>query len=411
MPELLDPPAPTETYSPDQAQGLFNPESAPSKPAPTPEKVATTETVVDDKPDAMKPEKPEEKKDRLGKLGAVKKPEEPKVEEAKVEAKVEDDPLKDAPGPKQLRDAYNALKAEHGPLKEKATKLETEYKQIQSELGLTKEELGKLKAMNLNPEEREKFVHVQKLNAERVLKDSDAYKNDIIAPIQAQFKRIENLAAKAKLTPVNLAALQNAMDIPDELERGWAIKSIFEDADVEPSKLNDFCAAAADVAMKLNEQHYPKMEAKLAEARDIEKAAREKDKNDTEQAGTKEKEEYTREFSRVHDIYAGSQFKAILEDTGISVDGTTMAEALKSAEPATDATGRASQALCEAAMPFAIEFINKLWARTDAAERAIKTMNGSGPKRTDSLPKDTPTETKVSADEMFKNPANFGMAR
>ncbi len=398
-------------YSPDQAQGIFNPESVPPKQngsSPSVEKPA--ETQVDDRPEAMKPkEEKTEPKDKLGKLGAIKKPEEPKIEEPKVEAKTEKDPLDDAPGPKQLRDAYNKLKEEHAPLKENFEKTKAEYESIRKEFDLTKEEMAKLKAMNLNENERKEYVLYRQLNAERALIESDDYKKNILGPIQSQFSRLQKLSKEAKLDPNQLTALQNAVDMPDEIDRNRAIRTVLKSADIDPEDFGDFLTVATDAAKQLKEVHYPKMESKLAEAREIEQAARTKEKEQTVQASTKGKEEYTREYSDVHKTLTENQFKALMDDTDLNIEGTTFADAIKTAEPGETARDKAYQAMAGAAMPFMIEFTNKLWARVDAAERAIKASNGVKPKAADGQVKAVDTKSEqLDANAVFRAAPSFG---
>jgi hypothetical protein len=427
MSAIAEPP-PTSSaatsYDPGAAQSIFNPESAPPKQEAQPQVEAPQTTVkteapegqkLVDKPDAMKSEGEKGKKSRLDQLTGLKKPEE-KAEPKTVEKAVEDKPV-DMGNAKQLREAYEkqkqdmaALRAELEKVKPNAEKLE----QYRKDLDMSREELSKLKALNLNDEERGQYSKLQELHALDVLRESPEYQQKIMAPIQSRLGKIESAIKEAKLNPVAAEALKTAIDIQDEFARNREIRRVFKEAELDPDDLNDFTSSMVRVAGELNDQYYPALEAKEKQALEIQAAARLKDKEQAEQSTTKEKQEFQKEHEFVRNLLKEDKLKLLFEDTDLSVDDgeggrVTLAEALENAAPADNPRDRAYEVNAGAAMPFMIEYLNKLLAKNHTLEEANRLRNGSQPKRGDAVQKGVELkETPIDANDVFKRQGPFG---
>lgn len=432
MSAIAEPPSTTSAsttgYDPGAAQSIFNPESAPpaqqetqtkAEPADTTQKTDSGEgQQLVDKPDAMKTDGEKGKKSRLDQLTGLKKPEEKKGEQKPNGQATETEKPVDMGNAKQLREAYEkqkqdmaALRAELEKVKPNAEKLE----QYRKDLDMSREELAKLKALNLNEEERGQYSKLQELHALDVLRESKEYREKIMAPIQSRLTKIESAIKEAKLNPVAAEALKSAIDIQDEFARNREIRRVFKEAELEPDDLNDFTSSMVRVAGELNDQYYPALEAKEKQALEIQAAARLKDKEQAEQSTTKEKQEFQKEHEFVRNLLKEDKLKLLFEDTDLSVDDgegnrITLAEALENAAPADNPRDRAYEVNAGAAMPFMIEYLNKLLAKNHTLEEANRVRNGSQPKRGDAVQKTVDTgEKKISADEAFKAPGlNFG---
>lgn len=397
-------------YDPNAAQSLFKPDSEPTptqtttEPAKTePAPAETTQTLVD-KPEVVKDDKP---KSRLEKIGQVKKPEEKKVE-PKVEEKGESQP--EPKTPPELRNAYNLSKKEAAELRAELEKVKPDYEKIRVDYDLTKKELAELKALNLNPEERKTFDSLRELHARYELEQKPDYQEKILAPIQRHLKKLEKVATDAKLGPVATEALKNAMDIEDEIDRGREIRRIFKEADLEQDDFNDFYTSMVGVGKELNERLYPEMDKAQKNAIGVEQAARTRQKQEAEQAQIKEKAEFQKEKEYVTNLLKSDKLKIIFDDTDLSVDGTTLEQAIAQAEPADNPRDRALEVQSAAVMPFMIEYLNKLLAENHQLHEGNRARNGSGPKITDAQVKTPDTKgPQLDADAIFKNPASFGM--
>lgn len=381
-------------------------------PEPPPEKPEADTQILTDKPEPEKP-KPEakatEKKSALDKMGAVKKPEVAKPEAKPNGVVVEEKPV-DVGNTKQLREAYEKQKAEFASLKAELDKVRPDYEKIRKDFDLTRAELTELKAANLNPEERGRFDKLREIHATWELEQDKSYQEKVMAPIHQRIAKIHKVATEAKLDPVATEAVKNAMDLPDELDRSREIRRILKGADLEPDDFHDFYTSLTTVGRELNEKYYPEMEAKQKQALDIEQAARTKDKQEAEQAQVREKAEFQKERDFVHKHLTEQSLKHLMEETDLSVDGVTLAEALQGAEPADNARDRAYQSQAGAAMPFVIEYTNKLLAKIHELEQANQIRNGSSPSRSDALVKTT--EAKRTPDDpnaVFKSVGSFGV--
>lgn len=424
MPDTLE--APTNPSDVAEAASVFQSvksfdshvsEAAPQKEAQTQAKTGETTNAegqtLTDKPDPTKDGAP---KSRLEKLSGVKKPE-PKKEEQKPNGQAETQPEKpvDTANMRQLREAYNKSKENEAALREELEKVRPDAAKVEEyrkELDMSREELAKLKAMNLNEEERGEYTKLRDMHALSVLRESKDFKEKIMAPIQAQGKRLQNVAKQAKLDPVGVQALENAMDMTDELDRKREIRRIFKAIpDLSPEDFTDFYTESVSIGDKLNNDLYPALDAKEKQAMEIEQAARTKGKEEEEKKSLQEKEEFQKERKFVQQLLKDDKLKVLFEDTDLSVDGTTMNEAMEQIEAADNPRDRAYEVLSGAAMPFMIEKLNRLLSKVHELEEANRVRNGSGPKRGDSLEKGPDTGKNYdpnAANSIFRVPGGFG---
>lgn len=336
----------TETFSSEDTDFIGGPNDVkPIETAPEP-----TETKVEE-PEAKTGEpKPEEKKpSKLDKVKLNK----PKDEEPKAEPKPEE-PKKKPTQEENIRILRQA-KEELDKLKPEYEKFRTDFDAKDKELLTTKEELAKLKALGLNEQERQEYQKYRDLHAVEAVKNSEDFKAHIEAPIKAKVDWISTIAGRANLDETTKAALYNAVDIPDKLDRQKAIREIFKNADLDIDDFQTYTSEVISASNELNEVLYPKMDNTLAKAQEIELAAREKEKTQAEQSSAKEMEEFSKEHNDLVEQLSKENLRVLLDDTSLSIDGTSMAEAMKSATPASDPKEKAWQAIAGSALPFVVQ--------------------------------------------------------
>jgi len=365
----------TEAFSSDDTDFVGGPNDV--KP------IDTTPESTEQKPEApeakIEEPKPEEKKpSKLDRL----KLEKPKEEEKKPEAKPEE-PKKKPTQEENIRILRQA-KEELDKLKPEYEKYRTDLESKDKELLTTKEELAKLKALGLNEQERQEYQKYRDLHAIEAVKNSEDFKNHIEAPIKAKVDWISTIADRAKLDETTKSALYNAVDIADKLDRQKAIREIFKNADLDIDDFQTYTGEVIAAANDLNENLYPKMDETLAKAQEIELAAREKEKNQAELMSAKEKEEFSKEHNDLVEQLSKDHLRVLLDDTNLSIDGTSMAEAMKNAAPATDPKEKAWQAIAGSALPFVVQ-----WAQNILNENhKLKTANNIRNKVSPSLGRD-----------------------
>lgn len=406
-----------ETPNPRPAQTTPDPAAAPAAKteagAPEPPKGGTTnsegQTTVD-KPEAMKA------KSSLDKLGKVAKPE--------VEKKVEAKPNGTDPSPApaavdlghagKLREAYDkqgqdmaALRAELEKIRPDAAKVT----ELRTELEGSRAELAKLKAMQLNDEERKRFDGLREMHARYETENSTEFQQKIMAPIQMRVQKIEAIAKKAGIEGVAFQALKDAMDQPDELDRSRGIRQALRGVEnMDADDYTDYYASLTGVGKELHEQYLPQMEAKLKNAGEIEQAARTREKEQAEQKTTADKAEFQKERDYVHKLLAEDSLKPLMEDTDLAIDGVTLAEAMQGAEAPDNARDRAYQAHAGAVLPFTIQYANKLLAKIHALEQANKIRNGAAPSRSDAVQKAAADadRDRLTAEQVFRSNQSMG---
>ncbi len=365
----------------------------------------STQTLID-KPDAMKP------KTALEKIGQVKKPEAEKAPEQKPGAPAVEDKPVDLSSAAKLREAYDKKTADMDALRAELNKVRPDVAklgELRAELEGSRAELTKLKAMNLSPEERQRFDGLREMHARYEVENSQEYQQKIMAPIHQRIARIEKVAKDAKLDPAATTALKDAMDIQDEIDRNRAIRTILRNVELEPDDFSDYYQSMTGVGKELNETFYPQMEAKLRSAAEIEQAARTKEKQQTEEKTNAEKAEFQKEHAYVSKILSEDALKPLMEDTDLSIDGVTLAQAMQDAAPADNARDRAYQAHAGASLPFVIQWANKVLQENHDLKTANKIRNGSQPTRSDALTKTgTSQPGQMDADSVFKSVKTFG---
>lgn len=383
----------TETFSNDDTDFVGGPNDV--KPIdPTPEPTEQKPEAPEAKTEEPKPE--EKKPSKLDRL----KLEKPKDEEKKPEAKPEE-PKKKPTQEENIRILRQA-KEELDKLKPEYEKYRTDLESKDKELLTTKEELAKLKALGLNEQERQEYQKYRDLHAIEAVKNSEDFKNHIEAPIKAKVDWISTIADRAKLDETTKSALYNAVDIADKLDRQKAIREIFKNADLDIDDFQTYTGEVIAAANDLNENLYPKMDETLAKAQEIELAAREKEKNQAELMSAKEKEEFSKEHNDLVEQLSKDHLRVLLDDTNLSIDGTSMAEAMKNAAPATDPKEKAWQAIAGSALPFVVQ-----WAQNILNENhKLKTANNIRNKVSPSLGRDgiakTPEQNReISVAEAF----------
>lgn len=425
MTDTIEPPVQTETGP--SANDVFHSESSFERPGTEsppsqqqPEQKKAPETAKPEaKPYADKPEAaPDGKKDdkgksKLDKLSGVKKPEEKKEEEATPGAEQPPEKPVDTANMRQLREAYNKSKEDAAALRAELEKIRPDFEKVadlRKELDGSREELAKLKAMNLNDEERTSYTKLRELHALSELRESAKFQTEFVQPIQGQGRRLEAVAKGANLSPAAFEALKNAMDITSELDRKREIRRILKEApELPPEDFTDYYTEAVSVGDKLNNDIYPKMEAAEKHALEIEQAARTKGKQEAEQKAVSEKETFQKERDYVKGLLKDEKLKLLFEDTNLSIDGVTLSEAMDQVEPADNPRDRAYEVQAGAALPFIIEWSNGLLAKIHELENANRVRNGSAPKRGDSVEKPTNgQDQQADINKVFKGFGSFG---
>jgi len=360
----------TETFSSEDTDFIGGPNDVkPIETAPEP-----TETKVEE-PEAKTGEpKPEEKKpSKLDKVKLNK----PKDEEPKAEPKPEE-PKKKPTQEENIRILRQA-KEELDKLKPEYEKFRTDFDAKDKELLTTKEELAKLKALGLNEQERQEYQKYRDLHAVEAVKNSEDFKAHIEAPIKAKVDWISTIAGRANLDETTKAALYNAVDIPDKLDRQKAIREIFKNADLDIDDFQTYTSEVISASNELNEVLYPKMDNTLAKAQEIELAAREKEKTQAEQSSAKEMEEFSKEHNDLVEQLSKENLRVLLDDTSLSIDGTSMAEAMKSATPASDPKEKAWQAIAGSALPFVVQWAQNILNENHQLKQANNIRNKVSP--------------------------------
>lgn len=422
MPDPIEPPVQTETGP--SANDVFHSVGSFEKPGPDSAPIQQQPAKPEAPPAETQTEKPQQtpkdgkSKSRLDSLGGVKKPEEKKEEPKEEKPAAEGQNGHAAPEPKnppELRKAYEKAKADAAALRAELDKIRPDFEKVgelRAELDTSKQELARLKAMNLSDEERTNYGKLRELHALAELRESKEFQSNYIAPIQQQGRRLEAVAQAAKLSPAAFEAIKNAMDIGSELERKREIRRILKEVpELPPEDFTDFYSEVVSVGDKLNNDIYPKMEAAEKHALEIEQAARTKTKQEAEQSATKEKETLQKEREFVRNLLRDDKLKVLFDDTDLSVDGVTLADAMDQAEPADNPRDRAYEVQAGAALPFMIEYLNRLLAKNHELETANKIRNGASPSRGDGGVK--PTEQQGAydpnaANSVFRVAGGFG---
>lgn len=403
----IDEPVNMQGYDPNAANELFK---SPEAGAQQPENAQpSTETKLNDMADkntqvlADDPPKTEEKpkaKSPLEKVGKLKKPEEPTKEEPKADGQkpAEQKPKSNEDNIRLLRQA----KEEWDKVKPEYEKTKTEYEQTKSELAATKEELTKLKALGLNEAERNEYQKYKDLHAVEAVKNSEEYQKNVLQPIQSRVNKIIDVGKKAGLDQNAVNALLDAVDIPDEWDRSKAIRGILQNADLEVEDYQLASSLVIEAAKDLTENLYPKEDSILQKARDIEIASREREKNAAQEMSKKEQEEFAKEHQGLVEQLASDHLKLLLDDTDLSIEGTTMSEAMKTATPADNPQEKAYQAIAGASLPFVMQWAQKILNENNQLKAANNVRNKTTPGRGDGLPKtQAPGEQKLTIEEVF----------
>ncbi len=368
------------------AQAAFNPESVASKPVPVekPEAPAVTEPV-----------KPEPKKTALDKLGTIKKPEPAKVDLV-IPEKTTGNPNEN--NVKILRQA----KEELDRLKPEYEKTKGEFEKTRAELTAEREELTKLKALGLNEKEREEYSRYRDLHAVDAVQSSDQFQKNILQPIQYRRNKLKSIAKNAGLPE---DALIDHADIADDFQRNKAIRASLQSAqDLDAAEINDLVGKAIAIADDLNEKWYPKMDEVLANAGEIEKAARQHEQGQHQEMTKKQQAEFQKEHEGMYARFKNEILAPIFNDTDLSIEGTTLDEALKNSRPGTTPQERAAEVHALASYPFLIHKINRLLQEKSVLENANKIRNGSAPSRSDGQTRQvTGRDETLKAEEVFGN--------
>ena len=320
------------------------------------------------------------------------------------EAKAENPEPKKRPTQEENIKILRQAKEELDKLKPEYEKYRTDLETKDKELLTTKEELAKLKALGLNEQERQEYQKYRDLHAVEAVKNSEDFKAKIEAPIKAKVDWISTIAQRANFDETTKSALYNAVDIPDKLDRQKAIREIFKNADLDIDDFQTYTGEVITAANELNEVLYPKMDETLTKAQEIELAAREKEKGQAEQVSAKEKEEFTKEHTELVDQLSKDHLRMLLEDTDLNLDGTTMAEAMKNAAPASDPKERAWQAIAGSTLPFVVAWAQKILNENHSLKKANNIRNKVSP----SIGGDGVSKAHnqgveaMSADEVFK---------
>jgi len=409
---LLDTPpsqAASAAYSPEQANSIFTDGSTPKErvkaPEPSRTQQAATETA---KPETnVQLESAGKKKGPMDKLGIIQKPK----EEEKPAVDLKNGQVK--PPTKEenlaiLRERAEKAERELGEIK-------PEYEKIKPAYETTSTELAALKAKGLNEDERKEFMQLREMNAVEAVKRSRDFQEKILAPIKQRVNRIQSVAVNAKLNPQQTSALMDAVDIEDEFQRDDAIRAIIRgtgaDNDLPDEKYLALANAAVATANDLNDNWYPKHDEALSKAEEVQVAARARQGQQHQEMNQRQQADMKKAHEEVYTTLSNESLKPLFEDKELSVDGTTLAEALKNPAKATTPQEMAAQEQLAAAAPFLILYANKALEKAAAIERANRVRNGAAPSRTDgsTKPQVVDGEKQLTADEVFKGAGMRGM--
>lgn len=361
-----------------------------------PAKVEAAPVLAPEKP-ATPP--PAVKKGPLDKMGKITKPE-PSKEEPVVAPIKTDDKEKN----------WNLLRERAEKAEKELNTIKPEYEKIKPAYETTRQEFEALKAQGLNDDERKEFARLREMNAVEMVRNSQDYKDKLETPIQKRIGRIELVAKNAKLSPQATSALIDAIDISDEFEREDAIRSIVKGEDLEPEKYQALASAAVATALDLNDNWYPKVDDVEKRALEVQNAARAKQGQAQQEMSTKQKAELEKAHNDVYQQLSGESLKPLFDEPDLSVEGTTLADAMKNPAKASSPQEMAAQEQLSAAAPFMIEHINRLLKKVFDLEQANKMRNGAAPNRNDGKTKtqDPAKEQQLDAKEVFQGKgANF----
>ena len=92
----------------------------------------------------------------------------------------------------------------------------------------------------------------------------------------------------------------------------------------------------------------------------------------------------------------------LLEDTDLNLDGTTMAEAMKNAAPASDPKERAWQAIAGSTLPFVVAWAQKILNENHSLKKANNIRNKVSPSLGgDGVAKTADQKHEISVEEAF----------
>ena len=324
--------------------------------------------------------KPAAKKSGLDRVGAAKNPEVAKV------AAEEPEVAKGVAKPAAKGSVEENLRV-LGRAKEEWDKAKPEFEKTKTELASVRKEYEELKSIGLNEKERAEYVRYRDLNAKEAVRQSEEFKNEIMAPIQKNIGKINSASQNATLSEDAHRQMLLACDIPDEWQRNKAIRAAIATADLEMDDVKTLSDIVIASAKELNEVWYPKEDEKMAKAAEIEAAAKERDQNQYKEFQGKQKAEFENEHKSVLNILSTDKLKQLVEDPTLVIEGVSMIDAMKGAAQATTMRDRAFEVHAAAALPFVVEDRNRWRAKYDELEKANHLRNGSAPSRSDGQPK------------------------
>lgn len=374
----------------DSAASVFKRETPFDGAHSEPAKVETPPVLAPEKP-ATPP--PAVKKGPLDKMGKINKPEPPKEEPVVPPVKVDD-----------KEKNWNLLRERAEKAEKELNTIKPEYEKIKPAYETTRQEFEALKAKGLNEEERSEFARLREMNAVEMVRNSIEYRKKLQIPAQKQFDRIQAVAKNANLKGQALAALNEAVEIPDDFQRAKAIRAIVKGEDLEPEDYQELANIAVTAANDLMTNWYPKMDEVEAQALEVQNAARAKQGQAQQEMSTKQKAELDKAHQDVYSQLSGESLKPLFDEPDLSVEGTTLADAMKNPAKAGSPQEMAAQEQLAAAAPFMIEHINRLLKKVFDLEQANKMRNGSAPNRNDGKTKtqDPAKEQQLDAKEVFQ---------
>lgn len=331
-----------------------------------------------EEPKPEKAEKPDAEKNPWDKLDDLKV--EPKKEEP-----VKEKPAGDTPEGKVIAE----LK------KEKAAAI-AELEKLKTSGGLTEAEKSELVTL------KSEAAELRKLHAVESLVNDPEYQKHIARPYAKQ-EQIRDQVAEFTSLPKD--KIQEALEEPNLLKRGKIIRDLLETSSLADEKSLEAAANALDGVAKEMHSLWEKDANVREQAENIQKTARsefqKKQSKLHEEAAKKDAEEYSKAESTVDDILSSKVPKLleliIKDSNGDEISGL---KAMKSAKPATTATGRAYQAKGSELFAHAVQHIKALEAEIEGMKSKEEARRQAKPKapggdETETQPVQTRSRTPI----------------
>ncbi len=386
------PPTNNPSFQAIMAADTGAPTAAPIEKAPETKAPETKETPTEAPKQIQNPKSPDgDKKGPRGleKLSSIKKPdakEEPKQDPKTTEA----DPDANKPLTNEERRRFGELRKIEDQWKEYNEKQKPEFEKLRTEH-------DQLKARQLKDDERQRLERYEQIHAEDVLINSPDFQRNITMPIKNLGSKIMAAAKNAGLDPDAQSRLLDAADEPDDFKRNKAMRAILATSSLEEPDVEALFQGASSAAQKLHDEWYPKEAQMRADARNKSLVERNRQSEESKLKEIQQKEAFQKSQNEVLDILSKDKLKELFDNKDLVIDGVHMADAMKQAQPSDDPNDRAFEVMAAAGLPYAIEEINRLYAKVADLEKGHTQANGAKPKLSSGL---SPTPPKDESQKL-----------